>query len=132
MEKIIQFLTKNPTFYFATVDGDKPRVRPFGFFMKHDDKLYFGIGKHKASYRQVVANPNVEICTASAQGQWIRIKGTAVFDESEETTAKAFEIMPMLKQIYNAESGLTFISIYLKDGEAEIADMQGNFEKFKF
>ncbi|MDD4170055.1 MAG: pyridoxamine 5'-phosphate oxidase family protein [Desulfotomaculaceae bacterium] len=132
MDKIIQFLAKNPTFYFATVEGDKPRVRPFGFFMKYNDKIYFGMGKHKASYRQVVANPNVEICTASAQGQWIRIKGTAVFDESEETMAKAFEVLPRLKQTYNAESGLTLANFYLKDGEAEIADMQGNFEKIRF
>lgn len=132
MEKITQFLTENPTFYFATVEGDKPRVRPFGFFMKHNGKLYFGMGKHKASYRQVVANPNVEICTASTNGQWIRIKGTAIFDDTEETMAKAFETMPMLKQIYNAESGLTLANFYLKDGEAEIADMQGNFEKIKF
>lgn len=132
MEKILKFLTENPIFYFATVDDDKPRVRPFGFFMQHNGRLYFGMGKNKASYRQVMANPNVEICTVDAKRQWIRIKGTAVFDDSEQTMAKAFETRPTLKQTYNAESGLIFATFYLKDGEAEFADMQGNFEKIKF
>jgi uncharacterized pyridoxamine 5'-phosphate oxidase family protein len=40
------FIKENPTFYFATVDGDKPKVRPFGFFIKFNGKLYFGMGKH--------------------------------------------------------------------------------------
>ena len=132
MEKIINFLKENPTFYFATVDGNKPKVRPFGFFMEYSGKLYFGMGSHKESYKQIVANPNVEICTASAKGQWIRISGLAVFDDSEETMAKVFETMPMLRNIYNEESGLTLGNFYLKDGIAEIADMKGNFEKISF
>ena len=61
MEKILEFLAENHVFYFATVDGDKPRVRPLGFVMNYEGKLYFGIGKHKASYKQLQANPNVEI-----------------------------------------------------------------------
>lgn len=132
MEKIINFLKENPTFYFATVEGDKPKVRPFGFFMEHNRKLYFGMGKHKQSYKQVVENPNVEISTTSAYGQWIRISGVAVFDESEEVMAKTFETMPELKNIYNEESGLTMATFYLKDGVAEFADFNGNFEKINF
>ena len=132
MEKIIKFLKENPTFYFATVDGDKPKVRPFGFFMEHNEKLYFGMGNHKQSYKQVVVNPNVEVCTVGANGQWIRISGVAVFDNSEETMSKAFETLPMLNNIYNEKSGLTMGIFYLKDGIAEIADMKGNFEKIAF
>ncbi|AXU27867.1 TPA: pyridoxamine 5'-phosphate oxidase family protein [Clostridioides difficile] len=75
MEKIMNFLKENSTFYFATVEGNKPRVRPFGFVMDYEGKLYFGIGKHKTSYKQVLVNPNVEIFTASKDGKWIRIKG---------------------------------------------------------
>lgn len=132
MEKILKFLTENPTFYFATVEDNKPRVRPFGFFMEHDGKLYFGMGKHKPSYRQVQANKNIEISTASSKGQWIRIRGTAVFDDSTATLDKAFETMPSLKRIYNEESGLQLGVFYLENGEAEIADFQGGFEKITF
>lgn len=129
MEKILEFLKENPTFYFATVEDGKPRVRPFGFFMEHDGKLYFGMGKHKASYRQLQENPNVEVCTANAKGQWIRIKGTAVMDDSEEAMAQAFEAMPSLSKIYNKETGLKMGLCYLKDMETELAGMDGSFEK---
>lgn len=91
MEKILKFLSENPTFYFATVEGNKPKVRPFGFFMEHEGRLYFGMGDHKFCYKQVQANKNVEISTANAQGQWIRISGTAVFDDREDTLKKAFK-----------------------------------------
>ena len=49
MEELMNFLKENPTFYFATVDGYLPRVRPFGFAMVYRDRLYFAIGKHKAA-----------------------------------------------------------------------------------
>ena len=132
MQRILDFLKENPTFYYASVDGDKPRVRPFGFHMEHEGKLYFGTGKHKQFYKQVIANSSVEICTADKDGKWIRIRGTAVFDERNEITEKVFELMPRLKDIYNKQGGPTFCSFYIKDGEAEIADMQGHFEKFTF
>lgn len=132
MEKIIKFLKDNPTFYFATIEGDEPKIRPLGFFMEYNGRLYFGIGKHKKSYKQITENPNVEICTANDEGQWIRISGVVEFDNSEETMAKAFETMPMLKNIYNDKNGLKLGNFYLKNGIAEIMDMKGNFEKITF
>lgn len=131
MEKIINFLKENPPFYVATVDGDKPKVRPFNFCMEHNGRLYFGTGTHKQTHKQLVVNPNIEICN-SAKGQWIRISGVAEFDDSEETMAKAFETNPMLKKLYNDETGLMPSIFYLKNGVAEITDMQGNFEKINF
>lgn len=75
MKKIMNFLKENSTVYFATVEYNKPRVRPFGFVMDYEWKLYFGIGKHKTSYKQLLVNPNIEISTASKDVKWIRIKG---------------------------------------------------------
>ena len=132
MEKILQFLKENPTFYYATVDGGAARVRPFGFYMEYEGNLYFGMGKHKASYRQTLANPQVEICTANEQGVWIRTRGAAVFDESPDVAERAFAVMPSLRNIYNETSGLTLAIFYLADGVAEIADMQGHFESISF
>lgn len=131
MEKILKFLKESPTFYFATVEGDKPRVRPFGLAIESDGKLYFGTGTHKLTYKQLQSNPNVEVCT-SVKGKWIRIRGTAVLDENEAALKKAFETIPSLTQIYNDQTGFKLGMFYLADGEAEIADMQGNFEKFNF
>lgn len=132
MEKILTFLQETEVFYYATVDGDKPRVRPFGFFMEYEGKLYFGMGKHKQSYAQTLANPNVEIATTNSKGQWLRIRGTAVFDERQEVMDKVLATAPTLKELYNEKTGQTFGNFYIKDGVAEIADMDGNFESFSF
>ncbi|MDS1030877.1 pyridoxamine 5'-phosphate oxidase family protein [Bacillota bacterium LX-D] len=129
MEEVLKFLTENPTFYFATVDGDKPRVRPFGFFMEYEGKLYFGMGNHKQSYKQLTVNPNVEVCTTNSKGEWIRIKGKVVFDKSQEALDNAFKTMPDLKKIYNEQTGQTLAVCYLTEAEAEIADMSGGFKK---
>ncbi|MEG0178887.1 MAG: pyridoxamine 5'-phosphate oxidase family protein [Oscillospiraceae bacterium] len=131
MKRILDFLKANPTFYFATVDGYRPRVRPFGFYMQYNDKLYFGMGKHKKCYKQLLANPNIEVCTASEDGQWIRIRGVAQFDNSADALEQAFNTMPSLHDIYNAESGFTFGLVYIDHAEAELADMDGNFEKLE-
>ena len=37
-------------FYFATVEDGEPRVRPFGFTMVFENKLYFGCEVQKAMY----------------------------------------------------------------------------------
>ena len=132
MEKLLEFLKDAGTFFYATVDGDKPRVRPFGFFMELDGKFYFGMGKQKESYAQTIANPNVEICALNKKMQWIRIRGIAVPDDSPETMEKVFEHSPGLKRMYNEQTGNVLGNFWMKDGYCEIVDMRGNFDKFNF
>ncbi len=129
MEEVLKYLGENSIFYLATVADNKPKVRPIGFFMGYENRLYFGIGKHKQSYQQIIANPYVEICTASAKGDWIRISGTANIDERMSTIEKVFETMPTLRNLYNEKSGLTMAPFYLEEATAEIADLSGNFKK---
>ena len=66
--------------------------------MAYEDKLYFGIGKQKQSYQQILANPYIELSPASAKGEWIRISGKVKIDERKEAQEKAFETLPMLKK----------------------------------
>lgn len=132
MEKVLEFLKDAGVFFYATVDGDKPRLRPFGLFLERNGKFYFGMGKQKESYKQTVANPNVEICALNKKNQWIRIRGIAVADETPETYEAVFAASPFLKNLYNEQTGNKLGIFWLKDGYAEIADMAGNFEKFEF
>lgn len=132
MDKLMEFLNEAGTFFYATCDGDKPRVRPFGFRMVIDGKFYFGMGKQKQSYAQTIANPNIEICAMNKKAEWIRIRGIAVPDDSEETMAKVFENSPHLKMLYNEQTGNVLGNFWLKDGYAEIASMKGDFESFNF
>ena len=61
IEKVCEFLDKTRTYYLATVDGDQPRVRPFGTALVYDGKLYIQTGKVKPVSKQLAANPKAEI-----------------------------------------------------------------------
>lgn len=118
MNEILKFITEANTFYLATVDGDKPKVRPFGFIMEHECKLYFCTSNQKDVYKQLIANPHFELSTMSSNGQWIRLQGKAVFDGNIAAKAKAFEIMPMLAGMYKSPDNPTFEVFYIAEGEA--------------
>ncbi len=99
-------------FYFATVEDGAPRVRPFGFMMVFEEKLYFGCGTHKATYDQLLANPNVELC-AFAKGSFVRVRGSAVMDDRPEVQEAMYAASPFLKESYNEETGHYHMCFYL-------------------
>ena len=114
-EEIMEFLKENPTFYLATVDGYLPRVRPIGFAMWYNGHLCIALGKHKAAYKQLLDNTNLEICAANDRGEWLRVQGTANFDNSPEAQAAAFQVMPQLADMYNEETGNKLGIVYYDD-----------------
>ena len=87
--------------------------------MIFEDKLYFGMGTHKESYRQVQENPNVEICAMHPEGGFIRVKGVAHFDMRPEVQAEMFRVSPNLRKMYNEETGMVQATFYLSDIVAE-------------
>ena len=62
MERVEKFLKEAETYYLATMDGNQPRVRPFGTAHIFEGKLYIQTGKVKSVYKQLKENPNVEVC----------------------------------------------------------------------
>ncbi len=131
MQKVLEFLRENPVFQLATVEGDQPRVRPFGFHMVENGKLYFITGAHKDVCHQLKANPKFELSVANAKGQWLRLHGKAVFDDNAAMAEKAFAVMPDLKAIYSQPGGAKAAMFYAAEAEAVLADMQGHSEKIK-
>lgn len=118
MKETLEFLQKARVFYLATVDNDKPRVRPFGFVMGYEDKLYFCTGNKKDVYNQMIANPNVEMSGMTPDGKWIRICGKAVFDDNLDAKKKSFEVMPSLADGYKTPDNPEYEVFYLTDWEA--------------
>jgi uncharacterized pyridoxamine 5'-phosphate oxidase family protein len=123
MIEVLNFLAECKTFYLATVDGGKPRVRPFGFFMEFEGRLYFSTNESKPSFRQLTANPNFEISAANEKGEWLRLSGEAVFDSRPEVKAKAFEVMPRLRELYDKPDSPVMAPFYVKNGEAVFCSM---------
>lgn len=118
MKDAYNFLKKCETYYLATMDGDQPRVRPFGTVDIFEDKLYIQTGKVKKVAKQMQANPKIEIC-GMAEGKWIRIEAVAVVDDRLEARQHMLDTYPMLQQMYAADDGNTEV-LYLKNATASI------------
>jgi uncharacterized pyridoxamine 5'-phosphate oxidase family protein len=119
MNSALEFLKANKVFHLATVDGTQARVRPFGFVMKRDDRLYMCTGKMKDVYKQMVKNPKIEVSAMGADNTWLRITGSIAFDHSRETKTQAFEEAPMLLQIYRkGADDENYVTFYFTEARA--------------
>lgn len=130
MDEVLTFLQDNPVFYLATVEGNIPKVRPFGFAMNFEGKLYFCTSNQKPVFRQLSANPNFEVCTTSKTNEWLRLKGKAVFNTTRQTKQAALDAMPMLKNMYSVDDSL-FELFYIENAEATFSDMKGGSRTIK-
>lgn len=119
MEQIYNFIKECGTYYLATVEGDQPRVRPFGTIDLFEGKLYIQTGKVKDVSKQMAANPKIEIC-GFKDGKWIRIEATAVNDDRIEAKEHMLDAYPNLKDRYKADDDNTQV-LYLKDITAIIS-----------
>lgn len=116
MKEVYDFLKKAGTYYLATVEGDRPRVRPFGTIDLFEDKLYIQTGKVKDVSKQLAANPKAEIC-AFMDGTWLRVACELIEDDRREARVHMLESYPELKSMYSADDGNTQV-FYLKNAEA--------------
>jgi uncharacterized pyridoxamine 5'-phosphate oxidase family protein len=116
MDEVCAFLKKTGTYFLATIDGDQPRVRPFGTAHIYDGRLYIQTGKSKDVYKQIIANPKVEIC-AWEGGDWVRIAATLVPDDSVEAQKSLLDDYPQLQSIYQPGDGNNQV-LYLQDATA--------------
>lgn len=119
MEQIYDFLKNSGVYYLATVEGDQPRVRPFGTIDLFEGRLYIQTGKSKAVAQQMKANPKVELSAMSKDGKWIRICAEAVLDENIKAQAHMLDTYPDLKAMYQPGDGNTEV-YYLRNGKAHI------------
>jgi uncharacterized pyridoxamine 5'-phosphate oxidase family protein len=118
MKEVYDFLKKCQTYYLATIDGDQPRVRPFGTIDLFEGKLYIQTGKVKDVSRQIQVNPKIEICAWDGN-EWIRVAATAVRDDRLEAKRHMLDAYPVLQGMYRADDDNTEV-LYLKDATATI------------
>ncbi|MDR0659865.1 MAG: pyridoxamine 5'-phosphate oxidase family protein [Prevotellaceae bacterium] len=131
MNEVFNFLKENQTFYIVTVEDGKPRVRPFGFIMEYDGKIYFRTNNTKNVYKQLKQNADFEITATSAKYEWIRLKGKTVFDSNLAAKTKTFEVAPFLADMYKTPDNPIFEVFYIQDGEATTYSMKEEPKKIK-
>ena len=96
MERVCKFLKDAGVYYLATVEGDQPRVRPFGTAHIFEGRLYIQTGKAKPCSRQILENPKVELC-AFHNGTWVRIAGELAEDDRVEAKKSMLDAYPNLR-----------------------------------
>ena len=130
MQEVYEFLKACGTYYLATVEGDQPRVRPFGTIDIFEDKLYIQTGKVKDVSKEMQANPKVEICAFDGQ-KWIRVAGEVVRDDRVEPKKHMLDSYPNLKALYRADDDNTEV-LYLKNATATISSFTDEPKVIKF
>ena len=111
MERVCNFLKDAGTYYLATVEGDQPRVRPFGTAHIFEGKLYIQTGKIKPVSRQLASNPKAEIC-AFHKGTWLRVAGELVEDDRVEARKSMLDAYPSLRKMYDENDGNTQVLFF--------------------
>ena len=130
MKRIHDFLKKAEVYYLATVEGDQPRVRPFGTVNLFEDKLYIQTGKVKPTSHQLKENPKAEIC-AFFEGAWVRIACELVEDDRFEAKKSMLDAYPNLRGMYDENDGNTQV-LYMKNATATISAFVKPSEVIKF
>lgn len=130
MQEVYEFLKVCGTYYLATVEGDQPRVRPFGTVDIFEGKLYIQTGKVKVVSKEMEANPKVEICAFNGE-KWIRVSGEVVMDDRVEAKKHMLDNYPNLKTLYRADDDNTEV-LYLKNATATISSFTEEPKVIKF
>ena len=119
MQRVYEFLKNAEVYYLATVEGNQPRVRPFGTVNEFEGKLYIQTGKVKPTSRQLAVNPKAELC-AFKDGAWIRIACELIEDDRVEARKSMLDAYPNLRRMYDENDGNTQV-FYMKDATATIS-----------
>ncbi|MBQ4034269.1 MAG: pyridoxamine 5'-phosphate oxidase family protein [Paludibacteraceae bacterium] len=129
-QKVYDFLKATKTYYLATVDGDQPRVRPFGTVNIFEGKLYIQTGHKKNVAKQIAANPKVELCAFNGK-EWIRVAATLAEDTRIEAKKSMLDAYPELRGMYNENDDNTAV-FFLTEAEAKISSFGAPEEVIKF
>jgi uncharacterized pyridoxamine 5'-phosphate oxidase family protein len=126
MNEVVQFLQQNPVQYLATVGLDgTAKCRPFMFCFEQAGKFWFCTNNQKDVYKEMQANPNVEVTVSSPTYAWIRLHGKAVFENDLAVKENCMN-NPLVKGIYQTADNPIFEVFYLQNAHAVIADFSGN------
>ena len=126
----MRFLKDAGTYYLATVDGDQPRVRPFGTIHMFGGRLYIQTGLSKDVAKQLLANPKAEVC-AFMNGTWLRVAGKLILDDNRDARVSMLEAYPDLKAMYDPDDGNTAV-FYFEDAVATFSSFTAAPETVKF
>lgn len=130
MERVCEFLKSAGVYYLATVEGDQPRVRPFGTIHIFEGRLYIQTGKIKPVSKQISANPKAELC-AFKDDVWLRVSCELVEDDRIEAKKSMLDDYSNLRAMYDETDSNTQV-LYLKNAVATFSSFTAPAETYEF
>jgi uncharacterized pyridoxamine 5'-phosphate oxidase family protein len=123
-KEILAFITANPTAYMATVEGKKPHVRAMGTYRADENGIIFSMQSPKDVYKQLVKNPEVELCYF-ANGVQVRVSGQMQQITDMATKKEIVEKRPFYKPGVETD-GWDYVGAFkVKKAKATVLDMKG-------
>jgi pyridoxamine 5'-phosphate oxidase len=130
--EILEFLNANPTCYLATVEGKQPRVRAIGMFRADEKGIIIETGTFKDMYKQMAANPNVELCFYNNKaGVQIRVSGAVEPVDDIGLKKEIVAKRPFLKERV-AKGGYEAMGVFRLKGKAYVWSFQTSSEPKKY
>ena len=127
-EEILEFIAANPVGWIATVEDGRPHVRALRAFRVRDDGPLFQISEPKDVYRQLAANPNVEVCfNDQERGIQVRVAGKARFVEDETLLDAVLEERAFLEWLVDRDGRAAIKLFVIADAQAYAWTRQNNF-----
>lgn len=117
MNRIVEELKKVKVFYIATIENNRPRVRPFSSVAEFENHAYLCTGNNKDIYRQIKNNPHVELCGMYDGGTWLRVETILEEDNRIEVQQAVLDDPTGPSQLYKAGDG-RFVTFKLTDIKA--------------
>ena len=119
IDRIYNLLKHTDSFFVATIDGEKPNVRPFNAVVEHDGKIYLYTNRRTSAYKQLSVNPHISICALASEDRWLKLTASAVFDGSISAKTVFLEKYPSLKKMYSVNDKILEV-FYLENITAKI------------
>lgn len=110
----LEFLKEHNEIAFATCEGNLPKLRIFQIMKQEGTVLYFATSPNKAVWKELQANPNVELL-AYADKVSVRCVGAVSFDVPDDTQQWIYDNNEVLPRLYTSYDKLAYFSLNIAE-----------------
>ena len=114
MQQALQFLRDHNEIAFATCEGNLPKVRIFQIMKQEGTVLYFATSPEKAIWKELQANPNVEVL-AYADKVSVRCVGAVSFEVPDDIQQWIYDNNEVLPRLYTSYDKLAYFSLNIAE-----------------
>ena len=110
LQKALDFLKEHNEIALATCDGHLPKIRMFQIMKQEGTRLYLATSPNKAVWKELKANPNVEVL-AYANNISVRCSGMVNFNVEDNVKQWIYDNNPVLPRLYSSYDQLVYLCL---------------------